>query len=231
MMDLTNVLPLVLALGVVALATGCFAPGARAACRARRPLRLRCEYRDDPLGIDAKAPRLSWEVDDERRGAVQTAYQIVVADKASDLSRNRGTVWNSGKVLSGETVGVAYGGAALKTGRRYYWKVRTWDGADRPSAYSAPAFWEMGLLRPADWKARWITTTEEEITVRLGQWIWHPGATKRRHTVYLRKFFEVPRGAKIERAVIWMTADESYTVYLNGNRVGQHGDWDRLHDG
>ena len=45
-----------------------------------RPANLRCEIMTDPLGIDAVAPRLSWEVSDTRRGAVQKAYQIIVND-------------------------------------------------------------------------------------------------------------------------------------------------------
>jgi alpha-L-rhamnosidase len=43
------------------------------------PVNLRCEYRTNPLGIDITAPRLSWEVNDPRRGAIQTAYQIQVS--------------------------------------------------------------------------------------------------------------------------------------------------------
>jgi phosphohistidine phosphatase SixA len=40
---------------------------------------LRCEYRSNPLGIDVLAPRLSWVLVSDRRGARQTAYQIQAA--------------------------------------------------------------------------------------------------------------------------------------------------------
>ena len=40
-----------------------------------------------------------------------------------------------------------YAGPALESSGRYHWRVRVWDGGGRASAWSAPASWEMGLLR------------------------------------------------------------------------------------
>ncbi len=34
---------------------------------------LRTEYKENPLGIDARRPRLSWRIESERRGVAQTA--------------------------------------------------------------------------------------------------------------------------------------------------------------
>ncbi len=84
---------------------------------------LRCEYRPNPLGIDAARPWLSWVLDSGR----QTAYQVVVNG-----------LWDSGKVNSDQSVNVEYVG--------------------KPSAWSAPAIWTMGILRPEDWTAQWIST-------------------------------------------------------------------------
>ena len=39
---------------------------------------LRCEYRENPLGISVVQPRLFWQMNDARRGAAQTAYQVLV---------------------------------------------------------------------------------------------------------------------------------------------------------
>ena len=38
---------------------------------------LRCEYFENPLGIDAHRPRLSWQLISDQQGARQSAYQIL----------------------------------------------------------------------------------------------------------------------------------------------------------
>ena len=40
---------------------------------------FRCEGMTEPLGIDITHPRLSWQLQDSRRGARQTAYEVRVA--------------------------------------------------------------------------------------------------------------------------------------------------------
>src|ERR1035441_8271326 len=40
------------------------------------PAYLRCEYLIDPLGIDERAPRLSWVVESGERGQRQTAWRV-----------------------------------------------------------------------------------------------------------------------------------------------------------
>src|SRR5207249_4305374 len=78
-----------------------------------------------------------------------------VAQLPSALERH--PLWDSGKVASDASIHRVYGGPALESGQRYYWQVRVWDDAGRSSAWSAPEYWEMGLLRPSDWSADWIT--------------------------------------------------------------------------
>lgn len=134
----------------------------RAANRQFRPVDLRCEYRRNPLGIDAPRPRLSWilePTDPRARGEMQTAYQILVASTPEKLSRQQGDLWDSGKVQSGDTIATAYSGAPLASRARCYWKVRIWDSKGQVSAWSAVSFWTMGLLKLADWQAHWITAS------------------------------------------------------------------------
>ena len=40
---------------------------------------LKTEYRQNPIGIDVRSPRLSWRIVADRRGTMQSAYQIRVA--------------------------------------------------------------------------------------------------------------------------------------------------------
>ena len=117
---------------------------------------LRCEYLANPLGIDATNPRLSWIISSQQRGERQTAYEILVASSPKFLERDRGDLWDSGKVLSDETTQIAYQGQSLASREHCYWKVRVWDQDGRDN-WSPVAEWAMGLLTPADWTARWIS--------------------------------------------------------------------------
>src|SRR5690242_6143822 len=64
---------------------------------------LRCEYIDNPLGINATTPRLSWEISGEGRDIVQTAYQVLVASSREKLDREEGDRWDSKKINSDST--------------------------------------------------------------------------------------------------------------------------------
>jgi alpha-L-rhamnosidase len=176
------------------------------------PTALRCEYRVNPLGTDVAQPRLSWILESKRRGERQTAYQILVAGSEADLKADRGDLWDSGRVASDRSAQVAYEGAALHSGQRAWWKVRVWDKDGGASGYSAPAFWEMGLLQPDDWKAQWIGLPDAaQVT--------GPDAKNRSGpAACLRRTF---RAAKpIQSARLYASAKGLYKLYVNGQRVG-----------
>lgn len=124
---------------------------ARAADPAAVPDALRVEYAAAPLGLDEPAPRLAWRSPVAR----QSAYRIQVARSPEALTSGD-LVWDSGKVASGANVQIAYAGPPLVSRQRYWWRVLAWDAADRVSGWSAPGWWEMGLLVPADWQGQWI---------------------------------------------------------------------------
>src|SRR6516162_7945055 len=121
------------------------------------PFHLRCEYLQNPLGIDKSSPQLSWQIGGQDRDWQQAAYQVFVATSESLLRDGKADVWDSGRVPSGQSVGIFYGGPQLQSERRYFWKVRVWDSHGQASDSSESAWWEMGLLAPNDWKARWIS--------------------------------------------------------------------------
>src|SRR5207302_1320981 len=128
------------------------------------PTRLRCEYRENPLGIDCAQPRLSWWLDSDlkdARGVAQSAYQIVVT------SDRDGELWNSGKTASDRAFNLAYEGKPLVAAERVNWKVRVWDSRGVESGWSESAAWTMGLLSPQDWKAKWITAPADVKSTRL----------------------------------------------------------------
>jgi len=158
------------------------------------PTLLRCEYKTNPLGIDTPEPRLSWVLTSPERSAVQSAYQIIAG------------TWDSGRVISAQSVHVPYAGPELTSGQRVGWKVRVWDGSGDVSEWSEPAFWQMGLLSPSDWTARWISLPPTR------------PQTDQNPPAFLRRVFSV--GKPIARAMVSATARGIYTLHLNGQRVG-----------
>src|SRR4030042_5574867 len=117
---------------------------------------LRCEYLVNPMGIDVIEPRLSWILKSGQRSCTQSACQILVASSDKLLERDKGDLWNSGKIKSDRSNQVVYKGKPLKSGMLCYWKVRVWDNSGRASAWSEPAMWIRGVLESDDWQAKWI---------------------------------------------------------------------------
>jgi len=153
---LAHRLTLLVLVGSTAVATSA-EPGALA------PERLRCEYLENPLGIDVVRPRLSWIVTSPERGQRQTAYHILVASSPEKLAADQGDLWDTGRVASDETLHHEYEGSPLPSRQRCYWKVRVWDRQGRPSAWSPAASWSMGLLNPGDWQAEWIAADAKPV--------------------------------------------------------------------
>ena|ERR1700679_1469397 len=117
------------------------------------PANLQCEYRVNPLGIDAWPPRLTWQVQSVERDQRQTAYEIIVASDEKSLGQNIGDLWDSGKIPGDQTINVEYAGQTLSSREVCFWKVKVWDQQDTASDWSAPARWSMGLLNSNDWPA------------------------------------------------------------------------------
>ena len=133
-----------------------------------QPLELRCEYRANPCGLDAPAPRLSWIVSSDRRRERQSAYQVLVASSAELLTAEQGDLWDSGKVTSDRTAQIVYAGKPLVSRMLCYWKVRIWDRNGQASSWSPAAFWGMGLLGKTDWQAQWIGSEEGRVAPPRG---------------------------------------------------------------
>lgn len=176
-----------------------------------RPANLRCEYLSQPMGVDVASPRLSWTLESGERGQVQTACQVLVARSPQQLAAGVGDLWDSGKVVSSESLQVAYAGKPLASGMRVYWKVRVWDRQNKPSDYSGPAWWEMGLLDGTDWRATWIDDGKPLPTEDADFFKDDPAPLFRRE-------FQVTRPVK--QARVYVSGLGYYELSLNGKRVG-----------
>ena len=163
------------------------------------PDTLRCEYMEDPLGVDTTEPRFAWVLAHAERAEKQTAYQVLVATTPEGLSQGRGDQWDSGKVAGDDFTQVVYAGKPLESGRNYWWKVRYWDKEDRASDYSRPARFGTALLKPSDWKASWIAGGEQG-----GEF---------------RKEFTI--AGKVTNARMYIGALGYYELRVNGHRIGR----------
>jgi alpha-L-rhamnosidase len=162
------------------------------------PHDLRCEYFTNPLGLDVTRPRLFWRLQDARRGAAQTAYQIRIASAPQHLAGDTADIWDSGRVASAATTHIEAGGPPPTSGERRYWQVRVWDDAGEASPWSETQWWEMGLLRRQDWKASWIghpaPATDEVLfpaPCLRREWTLNQPATRARLYVTARGLYDV----------------------------------------
>ncbi len=103
---------------------------------------LRTEYLDRPLGLDVAAPRFTWQLTAAAgaRGISQQAYRLQVSAPSGEV------VWDTGRVGSGQSVLVPYGGTSLQPKTRYAWEVTAWDQDMKP--HRQTSWFETGLLDP-----------------------------------------------------------------------------------
>jgi len=169
---------------------------------------LRTEMLRNPLGIDIREPKFSWKMEADRRGAKQSAYQIIVSASKSAIEAGIGDMWDTGKVGASDAMHVRYAGAALQSGRDYYWRVKIWDLQGEASPWSDVATWSMGLFSRNEWKGKWIGLKSDV----------EPDLTRAKPCVYVRKSFRVDKPVK--QAKIYSTALGLYKLFLNGSPVG-----------
>ncbi|MDP2887422.1 MAG: family 78 glycoside hydrolase catalytic domain [Bacteroidota bacterium] len=169
-----------------------------------QPVNLQCEHLVNPIGIDAASPRLKWQMNDIRQGAMQTAYQIIAGTDSAKVSKGKGDMWDSRKITS---TGILenYLGKPLQPFTKYYWTVRIWDQNDKQSSLAKIASFETGMMQISNWKGEWISDSKD-ITLKPAP--------------YFRKQFQ-PSG-KVKSARIYMAAAGLYELSINGQRVGNH---------
>jgi alpha-L-rhamnosidase len=123
---------------------------------------MKVEYTSNPIGIDIKNPRFSWQMTpgDNTRGYMQSAYQLIV--KSPDGK----TLWDTGKIQGNKSAAIVYTGSALEPATRYTWTVTVWDQSGRQAADTS--WFETGLMNPDNglsaWEgAQWIGGGPEDL--------------------------------------------------------------------
>ncbi|MDR1524491.1 MAG: family 78 glycoside hydrolase catalytic domain, partial [Tannerella sp.] len=172
---------------------------------------LTCEYLTNPLGIDIAQPVLGWKLASGERNQYQTAYELIVALSEKELEQGKNLVWKSGKVVSGQSFNIPYGGKRLRSFTRYYWKVKVYDRDGKASGWSPAAYWETAMLSPSDWKAQWIDDGSVAPQHETDFYKDSPAPV-------FRKTFQINKPVK--QARLYITGLGYYEASLNGQAVG-----------
>lgn len=172
---------------------------------------LKVEALENPVGIDTRNPRFSWRISAEgERNVMQHSYRVIVASSPEKLEQGVADIWDSGVVESDQSQWVLFQGEPLKRSSYYYWKVQVTSNKGE-SSWSDPAYWCMGLFSENDWKSRWIGMDRASEWDSETQW-------SRLSARYLRKEFDINKPVK--HAVVHISGQGLYELFLNGKRVG-----------
>jgi hypothetical protein len=184
---------------------------------------LKCSGLENPVGT-GMVPDFSWIFTDNKRGQIQTAYQIVVGSDSETVKNLAGTIWDSGKILSEESAWIRYEGSRLECGKEYFWRVRAWNKDDKLSKWSKTGKFVTGLFTQKDWyNARWIGFEEIPDSLLLVPGVHGSGdnlgniAKKRTTVPYFRKDFSIDK--RISRAFVFISGLGQYELYINGDRI------------
>src|SRR5271157_1651566 len=177
------------------------------------PTTLRCEYLENPIGLDVIKPRYSWIIQaagEDAASLYQTAFHVIVASTKEGLDRWEGDLWDSGRVESSQSAQIEYEGVPLRSCAWCYWKIRIWDENGVGSSWDdcEAAYWHVGLLTKPDWgNAQWIGAPKREPR-RIA--ILNAASNKEEEIIasdpspLLRAVFTVP--ASVNRAILYVTS-------------------------
>ncbi len=166
--------------------------------------------RTNPLGLAADDLSLAWAITAPERGVTQSAYQVRIG-----TTEGGSDVWDSGRVASEQQIDITPPAAVrFASSTRYFWQVQIWDAAGRPSGWSAPAWFETGLLAPEDWAgARWIAHASPAAGADKTESL--PPRPLLRGLVKLAK--------PVRSARLYASAQGLYQLSVNGRKAGdQH---------
>ncbi|MBR5034658.1 MAG: family 78 glycoside hydrolase catalytic domain [Bacteroidales bacterium] len=183
--------------------------GCTAAKSSVKPVSLTTEYHQDAF-TDAVSPRFSWINAGSRQGAAQSSYRIRVF---KDPGNKEDMYWDSGVVVSPESVLVPYTGKALEPCTDYWWQVMVCDEKGKLSRWSEMCHFHTGLLGQDLWQAHWIGAPwqgEESYDYSLDEDV--------QPAPLLRKEFEITKPVKSVR--FYGTGLGYFEFYVNGSRMG-----------
>lgn len=115
--------------------------------------------------INNPTPDFGWIVNSDRSGDFQIAYQIMVASSIELLNTETPDLWNTGKVLSGQSINIIYAGKPLSSNSSYWWKVKTINKLGGESGWSSvQKFNTSDLNATKKWpgESKWIKLKDDK---------------------------------------------------------------------
>jgi alpha-L-rhamnosidase len=162
------------------------------------------------LVINTPRPRFSWKIcvlDNKlQRNVQQTAYQMQL-QSIKLTQRDKQFQWDSGQVVSSQSIHVLYTGQNnLLPSTYYHFRVRVWTtNSKEPSEWTD---W-IRFRTPIFNLHKYLTENSTAL------WI---GSTKINMNE-LRKEFTVPNTSPIKSAIVYISGIGYYELYVNGERV------------
>ncbi len=160
-----------------------------------KPVECKINFIKEPQGIDIKNPFFSWVLTSQGNHVNQSAYKIIVSDSRSNLMKELGNMWDTGKVNSDKNSFVYYEGQPLNSFTKYYWRVKWWDNDGNESPFSDIYSFETAFIAEQTWIGRWIFVDS-----------------------LVRKEIDIKK--TIKSAKIYISALGYYELRINGNKVG-----------
>ncbi len=191
---------------------------------------LTTELMDSPVALAEKTPRFGWQIMSDKNNVMQSAYAIEVFETTNGKDR---IIWESGKVRSSESQLIPYSGTnPLIPGKRYNWRVKTWDNKNKSSKWSKITSFRMAPdddFLNANWigsisrkdanlpSGRGFHSTEMRNPEKRALWAQvNPLSNK---SIYLRQSFETNK--KIAEALVHVSGLGLYELSINGNKIGK----------
>jgi hypothetical protein len=190
---------------------------------ASAPTGLLCDLLEHPeeTVITTATPEFGWIYNPSFRNDSQTSYRIIVASSQTLANQGTGDIWDSGVISSPASINVPYAGATLQTNTDYYWSVQTVDSAGQTSPFSASQHFHTDT--------QFASPPVLPVTTDGLQWIWYPESPAATYaTRYFLKTFVVSTNVGVSASQILLTADDQFTLYVNGTLVGSGADWQQF---
>jgi hypothetical protein len=182
---------------------------------------LQCEHMNIPMGIDVQHPNLSWKIFSNQKNVIQKAYRIIITDNDADAKNYNGTIWDTKKVISNNSINNPYSGKKLLPATKYYWRVMVWDNKGNKE-WSEIYSWQTGLFAVADWQgAKWIAYENINDTAIIVPAV-HGGGKK----TWGKRLNVIPQFRKlkyltksIKSATAYVAGLGHFEMYINGKNI------------